>query len=126
MHHSFFAEEEATSIKQDKPCFKCGESGHWKRDCKKGSLKGSGSKYKFTGGGNTQQTKPQKDISPPKNKKFHCAYHKDLPGRACSTWSCTAMKYIPFEERMKLLKENGDCESCSGDCVKGSCQYKNN
>ena len=50
-------------------------------------------------GGNTQQTKPQINRSPPKNKKFHGAYHKDIPGWACSTWSCTAMKYIPFEEK---------------------------
>ena len=29
-----------------------------------------------------------------------------------------------MEERLKLLRANGDCELCCGDCPKGNCQAK--
>ena len=29
-----------------------------------------------------------------------------------------------MEDRIKLLKENGDCELCCSDCPKGRCQSK--
>ena len=126
VHHTFFGDTEDTDVsKQDKPCFKCGEKGHWKRDCKKGSPKNSNGGYKQTGGGKSLGARGQKDRAPPRNKKYHCAFHKGLPGRACSSWSCAALKYSPVDERLKLLRENGDCESCCGDCPRNDCQSRN-
>ena len=78
----------------------------------------------LVGGGKSVGSKPQKDRPAPKNKKYHCALHKDAPGKACYSWSCTALKYTPYDERLKLLKANGDCELCCGDCPRGNCQAK--
>ena len=121
VHHSFYGDD-GEPDKQSKPCFKCGETGHWKRDCTQGS-KGGGAR---TGGGKSGTTvqKTTKDRQPPRNKKFHCALHKGAQGKNCFSWSCTALKYTPFEERIKLLRENGDCDLCCGDCPKNNCQSK--
>ena len=120
VHHTFFTEsEEAGSSKLSKPCFKCGEAGHWKKECTKNS---PGRGPKQTGGGKEAKTQKNRPIL--KHKKHHCALHKNSPGKMCSSWSCTALKYTPAEERIKLLKENGDCELCCGDCPKGDCQAK--
>ena len=123
VHSSFFSEDVDTdSSSSSKACFKCGKTGHWKGDCPGGNTSRG---PKSTGGGKPQTgNKPQKDRPAPKNKKFHCALHKGAPGKACSTWSCAALKYTPFEERIKLLTANGDCEMCCGDCPKGNCQAK--
>ena len=122
MHHSFFNDgENLESEKSSKPCFKCGKTGHWKRECTNNS---PGRSPKPTGGGKSTPSKPSKDREAPKNKRFHCALHKDSPGKACSSWSCVALKYTPFDERVKLLKANGDCELCLGDCPKNNCQAK--
>ena len=32
--------------------------------------------------------------------------------------------YLQFPERIKLLRENLDCEICCGDCPKGNCTAK--
>ena len=121
VHHSFYGDD-ADDSKQGKPCFKCGELGHWKRNCPQGGSKGGSSN---TGGGKKNDgAKTQKERQPPRNKKFHCALHKDIPNRGCSSWNCTGLKYKSYEERVKLLRENGDCESCAGDCPKGNCQSK--
>ena len=108
VHHSFFAgNDEASGSSGDKPCFKCGQLGHWKKNCTKGSPGRGG---KAAGGGvNSSNGKSAKDRPVLKHKKYHCAYHKDAPGKLCSTWSCVALKYAPVEERLKLLKANGDC-----------------
>ena len=123
VHFSFYNDgEDADPTKQAKNCFKCGESGHWKRNCTKASPNGA---MKSTGGGkNTNPKQQSKDRPPPKNKKHHCAFHKDAPGKGCSTWSCTAIKYTPYDERIKLMKTNGDCQQCCGDCPKGNCLSK--
>ena len=123
VHHSFFAGDDDTSGSSgDKPCFKCEQLGHWKKNCTKGSPGRGG---KAAGGGvNSSNGKSAKDRPVLKHKKYHCAYHKDAPGKLCSTWSCVALKYAPVEERLKLLKANGDCELCCGDCPRNSCQAK--
>ena len=55
VHHTFFTEsEEAGSSKLSKPCFKCGEAGHWKKECTKNS---PGRGPKQTGGGKEVKTK---------------------------------------------------------------------
>ena len=121
VHHSFVNDGgESESNKQMKPCFKCGETGHWKKDCKKGS---HGGDSKSTGGGKTAK-KNQKDRASSKHKKFHCALHKGLPGTICNMWSCTGLKYTPYDDRVKLMRENGDCKMCCGNCPKGSCEAK--
>ena len=118
--HLFLGEEE-DSNRQSKPCFKCGEVGHWKRNCPQYSSNGAANS---TGGSKGAVLKTPKERRPPIHKKFHCALHKGAPGRGCSTWSCVALKYTPFEERLKLMTENGDCSTCCGDCPANNCQAK--
>ena len=122
VHQSFFTDgEDLDSTKQSKPCYRCGDTGHWKRDCPKSGSKSAG---KVTGGGKGADVRIQRDRGQPKHRKFHCAFHKGTPGKNCSTWSCAAVKYTPFDERIKLMKANGDCDQCCGDCPKGNCLSK--
>ena len=101
-----------------KKYYGCGQDGHLKRDC-------PGKKTKANGGGsNSSSNSNRKPRSPPKHKRYHCAFHKDAPNRFCSTWSCPSLKYLQHNERVKLLRENSDCEVCCGDCPKNSCQAK--
>ena len=94
---------------------------HWKKNCPNGS---PGCSPKSTSGGKSTGSNQQKKCDPPKNKKYHCALHKDTRGKGGYSWSCTALKYTPFDELLKLLRANGDCERCCGDCPKGNCQSK--
>ena len=120
VHHTFYGEEDDGSTNKNKRvCFKCGQEGHIRKDCTKKDIKS-------TGGGKGQNASPARRAprSPPKHRKHHCAYHKDTPDRYCVTWSCPSVKYTPYSDRVKLLKENLDCETCAGDCPKNNCLAK--
>ena len=120
VHHSFYGDSEEVVDKG--ACFKCGQKGHVKKDCTSKSPRRDS--VSSGGGKGTKPGQAKKERAPPKHRKYHCAFHKSSPGRYCSTWSCPSLKYVSFDERIKLLKENGDCELCAGDCPKGKCEAK--
>ena len=117
VHHTFFGDETTEGEKNKKACFRCGQEGHLKRDCQK-------KEANRTGGGKNSNSNSKKPRNPPKHKRFHCAFHKDAADRYCYTWSCPSVKYTQYGDRIKLLKENLDCEICCGDCPKGNCLAK--
>ena len=117
VHHTFYGDEDTDTVKAKKTCFKCGKEGHLRKDCTKKD-------GQATGGGRNSGGPARKPRSPPKHRKFHCAFHKDASDRYCSTWSCPSVKYAQYADRIKLMKENLDCEICCGDCPKGNCSAK--
>ena len=118
VHHSFYGAEEDGSVKTKRACYKCGEEGHLKKDCTRKDSKVNG------GGKGSRSSSVRKPRDPPKHRKHHCAFHRDATDRYCVTWSCPSIKYTPYSERIKLLKANGDCETCCGDCPKNDCLAK--
>ena len=118
VHHTFYGEEDGETSKGERKCYKCGKEGHLKKDCTAKDTRVNG------GGTRNSNQNNRKPRPPPKHRKHHCAYHKDTPNRYCSTWSCPSLKYLQYAERIKLLRENLDCETCCGDCPKGNCLSK--
>ena len=100
----------------DNSCFGCGETDHYKRDCPKRGLRLGG------GAANRREPTDRKPRDPPSHRKFHYALHKGEEGRWCLSHKCMPLKKLPFGERIKLLKENGDCGKCCGDCPPNKCK----
>ena len=48
--------------------------------------------------------------------------HKGEDGKFCLSYSCVPLKKMPFCKRIKLLRENGDCNKCCGDCPPNNCK----
>ena len=95
VHHTFFGDEELETVQNAKKCCKCGQEGHMKKNCSnKATNVNGGGAQSGKGKSNASSQQSKKERSPPKFKKFHCAYHRDIPGRYCSTWSCPSLKYI--------------------------------
>ena len=90
-----------------KDCYRCGETGHIQRDCPKDPKRRSST------------PKPR---TPPKVKLFWCALHKGEAGRSCFSNSCQALRKLDAKERVKLMKENKDCEHCCGDHLSSACR----
>ena len=93
---------------RDKRCFSCGEEGHLRRNCPKKR-------------GNEDNKKTRRT---PKVKKFWCALHKGDPSKKCYSDSCQELRRMDPAERIKLLKENGDCVHCVGDHKSVDCRRK--
>ncbi len=56
---------------------------------------------------------------------FWCALHKDDKSKKCSTQNCNELRKIAdVAERIRLLKENGDCIHCCGDHKATDCRLK--
>ena len=63
-------------------------------------------------------------MGPPKHKKFNCSVHKDAADHFCFMWSCLSVKYEAFDDRIKVMKDNGDCKKCCCEYPKGNCKAK--
>ena len=57
-------------------------------------------------------------------KKFWCALHKGDASKKCWSDSCEDLARVTPEQRIKLLKENGDCVHCVGDHKSDDCRRK--
>ena len=78
VHYSFYAEEENNTEVVDgrRPCFKCGEEGHWRKNCPKNTPSRSGNQ---TGGG--KDARVQRDRVPTKHKKVSLRVTQRRPGQ---------------------------------------------
>ena len=94
----------------ERKCYGCHEEGHIRRNCPKQK------------NNNNDRNQPRKA---PSVKKFWCALHKDEKSRKCSSQSCNELrKMTDIQARIRLLKENGDCNHCCGDHKPNDCQFK--
>ena len=83
-------------------CHHCKQPGHLKRYCPSLNQK--------------KDNKPKKkERKPCAVKKFWCAFHKGDSSRRCYSDSCQDLAQLDPNQRVKLLKENGDCQHCVGD-----------
>ena len=94
-------------------CFGCGKTGHIRRDC-------PDKKRQKQPPSHTPKSRPPTQV-----KLFWCALHKGEPGRMCYSESCQGLRKVNADERVKLLKENKDCEHCCGDHLSSNCQRAN-
>ena len=85
-------------------CFKCGKTGHKRRDCPEFNV--------------NNKTKRQKR---PQVKKFWCALHKDDSSKHCSSVMCEELRKTDPMKRVQLLTDNKDCINCLGDHDSASC-----
>ena len=93
-----------------KLCFACKKEGHIRRNCPEEKAK------KTTG----YQKKTHPTV-----KKFWCAYHKGDPhDKRCYSDICPELRKVEPAERVKLLKENGDCKYCCKDHKSEECNRK--
>ena len=100
---SYFGETE----KKARTCYGCGEEGHIRFHCPKKKSK--------------DKLNQRRD---PTVKKFWCALHKGDPSRRCSSDGCQELRKLDATQRIKLLKENGDCCHCIGDHKSVDCLKK--
>ena len=107
---SFFA----STPGDQKKCYNCDEVGHWKSDCPNSRKKNN----------NNDQSR-KKSRKPPSVKKFWCALHKGDPSRHCYSDGCNELRRLDPAERVKIMKENGDCVHCTGDHKPADCSRKN-
>ena len=98
----------------DSSCYTCGETGHFNRNCSKRDSRSDSTSNRI----DLTYRKPK---NLPSNCKFHCAMHKGEEGKFCIS-QFGLLRKVPFEERINLLKENGDCNKCFGDCPPSHCK----
>ena len=91
-------------------CFKCGETGHKRKDCNKMRNK--------DGSGDNKKKKR------PRFKKYWCALHKDDASKNCSSVSCQDLRKMDPPRRIQLLTDNKDCVHCLGDHDSVNCDRK--
>ena len=95
VHHTFFGDEELETGQNARKCYKCDQEGHIKQNFSNKAINVNvGGAQSGKGKSNASSQQLKKERGPLKCKKFHCAYHRDIPGRYCSTWSCPSLKYI--------------------------------
>ena len=110
MHVGSAGDEQTPTIKK---CYNCDEEGHIKRFCKKEKKKPD-----------KEKQSRDRERKKPRVKKHWCAYHKEDPSRLCTSLACQDVRKAEPNERVRLLKENGDCPHCIGDHKPAECKQK--
>ena len=88
-------------------CHNCKQVGHIKWNCP-----------------SLSQKPKKKERKPCTVKKFWCAFHKGDASKRCFSDSCNDLAQLDPNQRVKLLKENGDCVHCVGDHKASDCSRK--
>ena len=95
--------------KDPRKCFDCGKVGHISNACPDK---------------NPKKKKEPKDRKKPTVKKHWCALHKGDGGRRCHSDNCEELRRLDPKERVRLIRENGDCSHCMGDHKPADCDRK--